>query len=105
MKIILLFNAPYQRSSTQDVQKFILKEKHLPAKTTLFIQTLNREHGFVDYALPSSFNDTYIERSLLRYIEDSTIPKAEIRHFSRSDSPLYFTLHHDELKYIRILPS
>lgn len=102
---LLLFNAPYQRSSTQDVQKFILKEKHLPAKTTLFIQTLNREHGFVDYALPSSFNDTYIERSLLRYIEDSTIPKAEIRHFSRSDSPLYFTLHHDELKYIRILPS
>lgn len=102
---LLLFNAPYQRLSSQDIQKFILKGNHLPTQTTLFIQTLNREHGFIDYALPASFNDTYIERSLLRYIEDATIPKAEIKHYTCSDSPLHFTLHHDEMKYIRILPS
>lgn len=102
---LLLFNAPYQRSSTHEVLKYVLKENDLPSNATLFIQTLNREHGFIDYALPASFNDTYIERSLLWCIKQSTIPKAEIKHFVQSGSPLQLTLHHDELKYIRILPS
>lgn len=102
---LLLFNAMHQNLSTDDVQHYILKEQELPLNTTLFIQTLNRDHGFVDYALPSSFNDTYIERSLLKHIEQSTIPKAEIRHHSRSETPLHFSLHYDEIKYIRILPT
>ncbi|SCS81155.1 AraC family transcriptional regulator Rsp [Staphylococcus caeli] len=102
---LLLFNAIHQILPTDDVQHYILKEDVLPSDITLFIQTLNREHGFIDYALPASFNNTYIDRSLLRYIEQSTIPKAEIRHHSRSETPLHFKLHYDEIKYIRILPT
>ncbi|WP_436960688.1 AraC family transcriptional regulator Rsp [Staphylococcus xylosus] len=102
---LLLFNSVNHRTSPKEVLNLSLKQPILNSKITLFIQTLNREHGFIDYALPPSFNDIYIERSLLRYIEQSTIPKAEIRQFTQFKNSLDFILHHDELKYIRILPS
>ncbi|WP_231111840.1 hypothetical protein [Staphylococcus equorum] len=70
----------------------------------LFIQTLNREHDFIDYALPPLLNETYIERTLLRHIEQANTPKAEIKQFIRTANPLEFELHYDELKYIRISP-
>ncbi|MDW8569189.1 AraC family transcriptional regulator Rsp [Staphylococcus shinii] len=102
---LLLFNSINHRTSPKDVLNVVLKQSLLNSNITLFIQTLNREHGFIDYALPPSFNDIYIERSLLRYIEQSTIPKAEIRQFTEFKSSLEFILHYDELKYIRILQS
>ncbi len=39
------------------------------------------------------------------YFEQYTIPKSEIRQFTEFKNSLEFILHHDELKYIRILPS
>lgn len=99
---ILLFNKLQHRFSPKEVYKFVIQPYTLPPKATLFIQTLNREHGFIDYVFPSLFNNTYIERSLLRYIEQSNTPKAELKQFIRTTSPLEFDLHYDELKYIRL---
>lgn len=101
---ILLFNSLKHRFSPQEVHKFVLRPHVLPTKAMLFIQTLNREHGFIDYALPPLLNETYIERTFLRHIEQANTPKAEIKQFIRTANPLEFELHYDELKYIRISP-
>ncbi|MFG0935235.1 AraC family transcriptional regulator, partial [Staphylococcus sp. 231237_7MaSpsaltlick] len=47
---LLLFNSINHRTSPKEVLHLVLKQTILNSKITLFIQTLNREHGFIDYA-------------------------------------------------------
>src|SRR5699024_1265738 len=50
---LLLFNSNTHTMSNK--QKFTLKQQTITSKLILFIRTLNREHGFIDYALPPIF--------------------------------------------------
>lgn len=100
---LLLFNS--KQHTTEKTQKFILKKQSSISKSILFIRTLNREHGFIAYALPPIFNNTFIEQSLLRNIERSNMPKSELRHTTFPNSPIEFDIGHDEVKYMLLTPT
>ncbi|MEX5963820.1 AraC family transcriptional regulator Rsp [Staphylococcus ureilyticus] len=100
---LLLFNA--NTHTTLNKRKFILKQQTIISKLILFIRTLNREHGFIDYALPPIFNDIFIEQSLLKNIERSNMPKSELRHTTYPHTPIEFDIGRDEVKYIRLSPT
>lgn len=101
---VLLFNALHQHLTTNHSQIFVLKHYDLSRQSVVFIQTLNKEHGLIDYVLPPSFDNTYIERSILQHIEQSSQPKAEIKQLTTLNDSLTFKIAQDELKYIRISP-
>ncbi|PTI73527.1 AraC family transcriptional regulator [Staphylococcus succinus] len=101
---VLLFNALHQHLTTNHSQTFVLKHYDLSNQSLVFIQTLNKEHGLIDYVLPPSFDNTYIERSILQHIEQSSQPKAEIKQLTTLNDSLTFKIAQDELKYIRISP-
>ncbi|WP_426456671.1 AraC family transcriptional regulator Rsp [Staphylococcus cohnii] len=100
---LLLFNSNTHTMSNK--RKFTLKQQTITSKLILFIRTLNREHGFIDYALPPIFNNIFIEQTLLKNIERSNMPKSELRHTTYPHTPIEFDIDRDEVKYIRISPA
>ncbi|MCG7338147.1 AraC family transcriptional regulator Rsp [Staphylococcus sp. ACRSN] len=99
---ILLFNCTEHTISPQSSKKFNFLCSDLTTSNVLFIQTLNRHHGYIDYALPPSCNSIGLDKKLLYYIGQSSYPKSEIRQLETKNQQIIFELHNNEVKYIRL---
>ncbi|MCU5745279.1 AraC family transcriptional regulator Rsp [Staphylococcus sp. SQ8-PEA] len=102
---LLLFNALNQPLKNNNIQSFVLSSIEQPEHFR-FTQTLNRQHGLIDYALPKQFQHALMDEEILRYMRLSNIPKAELAHCQLTNNEeSIITLQEDELKYIRVLPA
>ena len=101
---LLLFNTLNQRRLSTNVQRFKLINPYHSASLR-FTQTLNRDHGFIDDALPEQLQHTLIDDEILKHMRLSNTPKSELVScdFNREEDQIV-ELYKDEIKYIRIFP-
>lgn len=99
---LLLFNSTEHTISPQMPKKFTFIYPDITTMLTIFIQTLNRNHGYIDFSLPPTLNAMGIDKKLLNYIEQSSYPKSELKQLEYKNQPIAFELHHNEIKYICI---
>ena len=64
------------------------------------IQTLNRNHGYIDFSLPPTLNAMGIDKKLLNYIEQSSYPKSELKQLEYKNQPIAFELRHHINQYL-----
>lgn len=102
---LLLFNSTEHTISPQISKKFRFVHPGITTNVTIFIQTLNHNHGYIDFALPPTLNSMGIDKKILNYIEQSSYPKSELKQLKCKDQPIVFKLHHNEIKYICIITS
>lgn len=95
----LLFNKINNRYLSDNQQHFSFTNQ-LNESSLHIIHTLNKDHGVIDNIIPHKKAPLYIEKSILKQLEQTNHPKVELFVQESKHQKVEVTLNYDEVKYV-----